>query len=92
MSRIHAKIPVGTRVYHGGQLWARLLVDGTGIITAVADRPCSDGSWEYTVMATRDFSRRPGPGNPENRETAWNSCHCRRAWTAEQEDQLRRTF
>lgn len=87
MSREHEKLPVGTAVYHGAQRWAQLLVGGTGVITEVSG-PCSDGSWEYVVMGTRDFSRRPGPGNPMTRETQWNSSHTRRAWTQEQEDRL----
>ncbi|MCX4666418.1 hypothetical protein OG453_07015 [Streptomyces sp. NBC_01381] len=41
----------------------------------VIDRkgPWPDGSWEYQVRAACNFSRRPGPDNPESRTTWWPS-------------------
>ncbi|MEU1015387.1 hypothetical protein [Streptomyces sp. NPDC005898] len=65
-------LPVGTRVSHTHQEWARRLPDGTA---PVIDRqgPWPDGSWEYHVRTALDFSRRPGPHNPEIRTTWWPS-------------------
>lgn len=67
-------LPVGTRVTHISQQWAtsRTAPEGTGKILE-ADGPYPDGSWEYRVLAARDFSRRPGPDNPLERETWWSS-------------------
>lgn len=88
MTRIHTKLPVGTAVYHAGQIWARALVGGTAVITAVADRPCRDGSWEYTVLACRRFAWRPAADNPMDREALWNSLNVRRALIAEDLEKL----
>ncbi|MFI6088484.1 hypothetical protein [Streptomyces sp. NPDC051218] len=65
-------LPIGTRVSHINQQWAHSLPDGTATIV---DRkgPWPDGAWEYQVLAARDFSRCPGPGNPESRTTWWPS-------------------
>ncbi|MEU3742927.1 hypothetical protein AB0E78_38465 [Streptomyces sp. NPDC032198] len=65
-------LPIGTRVWHINQEWARSLPDGTA---TVIDRegPWPDGAWEYEVRAARDFSRSPGPDNPESRTTWWPS-------------------
>lgn len=65
-------LPIGTRVSHLNQQWARSLPGGTA---TVLDRegPWPDGSWEYQVRAARDFSRQPGPDNPESRTTWWPS-------------------
>ncbi|MBK3575951.1 hypothetical protein JHN63_19445 [Streptomyces sp. MBT65] len=65
-------LPIGARVSHINQQWARSLPDGTA---TVIDRkgPWPDGSWEYHVRAARDFSRQPGPDNPESRTTWWPS-------------------
>jgi len=86
--RIHTRLAVGTRVYHGAQQWARAQIGGTGVIVAVADHPCSDGSWEYQVRTGKDFSRMPGPGNPETDLRWWNSCHTRRALTVKDLEHL----
>lgn len=61
----------GTRVYHHGQQWTAAR-KGTAIVRE-AKGPYHDGSWEYRVDATRDFSRRPGPANPMDRSTWWSS-------------------
>lgn len=73
--------PAGTRVTHINQQWANRTrtPDGTAEILE-ARGPYNDGSWEYRVLAARDFSRRPGPDNPLGRETWWSSQavrHCR---------------
>lgn len=67
-------LPAGTRVAHVNQQWAtsRTAPDGTAEILE-ARGPYNDGTWEYRVRACRDFSRRPGPGNPCDRETWWSS-------------------
>lgn len=68
---IHPLLP-GTRVHHISQQWARGLPGGTA--TVIDSRgPWPDGSYEYQVLATEDFSRQPGPGNPETRDTWWAS-------------------
>lgn len=64
-------LPVGTRVRHYGQQWPAART-GTATIREVVG-PLHDGSYEYRVLATVDFSRRPGPDNPEARETWWSS-------------------
>ncbi|MEW2070019.1 hypothetical protein [Streptomyces sp. NPDC007346] len=64
-------LPVGTRVKHYGQQWSAARF-GTATVQEVKG-PCNDGTWEYRVLATQDFARRPGPDNPETRETWWNS-------------------
>lgn len=64
-------LPVGTRVYHHNQQWSAARA-GTATVREVRG-PYRDGSWEYRVDATADFSRQPGPANPENRSTWWNS-------------------
>jgi len=65
-------LPVGTRVYHGGQIWARTLPGGTGYITGVMG-PYHDDTYEYFVTTTENFASRPGPDNPETRPTQWSS-------------------
>jgi hypothetical protein len=67
-------LPAGTRVTHVNQQWAigRTAPDGTAEILE-ARGPHNDGTWEYRVLAARDFSRRPGPDNPMDRETWWSS-------------------
>lgn len=72
-------LPVGTRVYHGGQRWACTLEGGTGVIVAV-EGPDLHGDYEYLVRTGEDFSRPPGPGNPETDERWWSSLHTRRAF------------
>lgn len=69
-----APLPVGTRVVHISQEWAHSwnIPNGTAEIVEVRG-PYNDGSWEYRVLATQDFSRRPGPDNPMDRETWWSS-------------------
>jgi hypothetical protein len=59
------------RVYHCNQRWEAAR-RGTATITAVKG-PYNDGSYEYEVLTTEDFSRRPGPDNPETRRTWWSS-------------------
>jgi hypothetical protein len=66
-----APLPAGRRVYHCNQVWPAGLPGGTArIIVAVL---CYDGSYEYQVLTAEDFSRRPGPDNPETRRTWWSS-------------------
>lgn len=69
-----APLPAGTRIAHINQQWAisRTSPGGTAEILE-ARGPYNDGSWEYRVLACRDFSRRPGRDNPMDRETWWNS-------------------
>lgn len=64
-------LPVGTRVRHYGQQWTAART-GTATVRAVKG-PYSDGTYEYRILATEDFSRRPGPDNPETRDTWWSS-------------------
>lgn len=64
-------LPVGTRVRHYGQQWSAAR-RGTATIREVKG-PLYDGSYEYRVDATEDFSRQPGPNNPETRSTWWSS-------------------
>ena len=64
-------LPVGTRVRHHGQQWTAAR-NGTATIREVRG-PYHDGTYEYRVDTTQDFSRRPGPDNPETRSTWWNS-------------------
>lgn len=66
-----APLPVSTRVYHHSQQWpgARR---GTATITAVKG-PYYDDTYEYEVLTGVDFSRSPGPDNPETRTTWWSS-------------------
>ncbi|MFE2850575.1 hypothetical protein ACFXJO_05505 [Streptomyces lavendulae] len=66
---------------HVNQQWATsaLAPDGTAEILEVRGL-YNDGAYEYRVLAARDFSRRPGPDNPLDRETWWSSqavrhCH-----------------
>jgi hypothetical protein len=65
-------LPVGARVSHINQQWASGLPDGTATILG-REGPWPDGSWEYQVRAALDFSRQPGPDNPESRTTWWPS-------------------
>ncbi|MFD8545603.1 hypothetical protein [Streptomyces sp. NPDC059649] len=74
-----ARLEPGTRVFHGGQIWARTLPGGTGLIVRV-EGPDLHGDYEYLVRTAADFSRRPGPDNPEVDERWWSSRHTRRAW------------
>jgi hypothetical protein len=69
-----APLSVGARVSHISQEWATSSTapDGTAQIVEVRG-PYNDGSYEYLVLACRDFSRRPGPANPMDRETWWSS-------------------
>lgn len=69
-----APLPVGTRVTHINQRWATSTVTPEGTAEILEARgPYPDGSYEYRVLAARDFSRRPGPGNPMDREVWWSS-------------------
>lgn len=61
----------GTRVRHYGQQWSAAR-QGTATVREVRG-PWPDGSYEYRVDATEDFSRQPGPDNPETRSTWWSS-------------------
>jgi hypothetical protein len=76
-------LPAGTRVTHANQLWAGewSTPDGTAVIVE-ARGPYPDRTWEYRVHACRDFTRRPGPDNPMDRETWWNSRHVHAVATA----------
>lgn len=67
-------LPAGTHVTHINQQWAntRTTPDGTAEVLE-ARGPLNDDSYEYLVLACRDFSRRPGPDNPMDRKTWWNS-------------------
>ncbi|MET8978532.1 hypothetical protein ABZX85_23230 [Streptomyces sp. NPDC004539] len=64
-------LSVGARVRHYGQQWPAAR-KGTATVREVVG-PLHDGSYEYRVDATADFSRQPGPDNPENRSTWWPS-------------------
>lgn len=61
----------GTRVHHINQQWAAAR-HGTATIREIKG-PYRDGSYEYRVDATEDFSRQPGPENPETRSVWWSS-------------------
>jgi hypothetical protein len=65
-------LPPGTRVKHRSQEWATYgrCPRGTGEVLDVIG-PFSDGTYDYRVRTGRDFSRPPGPDNPEDRETTW---------------------
>lgn len=62
-------LPVGTRVWHINQQWAR---SATAEITAVMG-PYNDGSYEYMVLAGENFARQLGPDNPMTRVAQWSS-------------------
>lgn len=64
-------LAVGTRVRHMGQQWGTARF-GTATIQEVKG-PYYDDSYEYLVTTGEDFSRSPGPGNPETRQTWWAS-------------------
>ncbi|MGW2837342.1 hypothetical protein ACWCWD_06475 [Streptomyces sp. NPDC001493] len=64
-------LPVGTRVHHYGQQWLAAR-HGTATIREIQG-PWPDGTYEYRVDATQDFSRRPSPDNPETRPAWWSS-------------------
>jgi hypothetical protein len=64
-------LPLGTRVRHYGQQWARARA-GTATIIA-AEGPWHDGSYEYEVLTGEDFSRAPSDTNPQTRRTWWAS-------------------
>jgi len=71
---VTAPLPVGTRVTHVNQQWATSIVAPEGTAEILEARgPYPDGSFEYLVLACRDFSRRPGPDNRMDRETWWSS-------------------
>lgn len=76
MTTVKPPLRPGTRVFHRAQEWAFGSVDGTAVVLAVEAGPFRDGSYEYRVRAGREFSRPPGPGNPEDRETVWSSLAC----------------
>lgn len=67
-------LPVGTRVTHINQQRATSAIapEGTGEILNVRG-PYSDGTYEYLVLATRNFARTLGPDNPLEREAWWSS-------------------
>ncbi|MGW1784885.1 hypothetical protein ACWCQQ_38145 [Streptomyces sp. NPDC002143] len=64
-------LPAGTRVRHYGQQRPAARQGTATIREAVG--PLHDGSYEYRVLATVEFSRRPGPDNSETSETWWSS-------------------
>lgn len=61
----------GDLVCHINQEWARAERIVTARVTEVKD--CGDGTFEYQVDATQEFSRRPSKDNPMTRPTWWNS-------------------
>jgi len=65
-------LPVGTRVYHARQEWARRENLATGTVREIKG-PYHDGTYEYVVTTGEDISRRLGPDNPETRTTQWSS-------------------
>jgi hypothetical protein len=66
-------LPVGQRVYNSrGQQWACSLPGGTAVIREVIG-PDHRGDYEYVVDGCREFSRQPGPDNPMDRRTQWQS-------------------
>ncbi|MFG2734419.1 hypothetical protein ACGFX7_06310 [Streptomyces harbinensis] len=64
-------LPVGARVRHYGQQWPAARA-GTATVRDVQGL-LPDCTYEYRVQATRDFSRGPGPDNPEDRDAWWSS-------------------
>ncbi|MFD5678439.1 hypothetical protein ACFWID_40790, partial [Streptomyces sp. NPDC127040] len=67
-------LPIGAPVTHISQQWANNRTTPAGTARILEARgPYGDGSFEYRVATTRDFSRRPGPDNPMDRETWWSS-------------------
>lgn len=64
-------LPVGTRVRHYAQQWPSAR-QGTATITGVKG-PYRDGTFEYEVLTGEEFSRMPGPDNPQTRVTWWPS-------------------
>ncbi|MEV6580256.1 hypothetical protein AB0M92_19060 [Streptomyces sp. NPDC051582] len=67
-------LPVGARVTHVNQEWANARTAPEGTAEILEGRgPYIDGSYEYHVLACRDFSRQPGPDNPLDREAWWSS-------------------
>lgn len=64
-------LAVGTRVRHYGQQWPAARF-GTATIREVKG-PMYDGTYEYRVSTAADFSRRPGPDNPETVSAWWSS-------------------
>lgn len=72
MSEEPKALPTGTKVRHSNQEWAR----GEGIFTAEITEvkgPCGDGTFEYEVLAGRDFSRSISDDNPMDRLAWWSS-------------------
>lgn len=76
------RISPGTRVFHGGQIWARSLPGGTGEVIRV-EGPDRHGDYEYLVRTGHNFAMPPGPDNPEIDERWWASYHVRRAISGE---------
>lgn len=72
-------LPVGAKVFHVGQLWARTLIGGTAVVVEVKG-PYRDGAYEYVLDACQEFSRRPGPDNPMNQRSQWASYATRPAY------------
>lgn len=72
MTAIPEPLPPGTRVHHAGQIWARVIPGGTGVIVR-AEGPDHRGQFEYLVRTGQDFSRRTGPDSPETCERWWSS-------------------
>lgn len=66
---IEHPLDVGARAYHTAQQWGYRYPEGTAVVLSREERP--PGHWEYRVRTGRDFSRPPGPDNPEDRETFW---------------------
>ncbi|MGK5730208.1 hypothetical protein [Streptomyces sp. URMC 124] len=69
---MHEPLPPGTRVFHAAQQWACRLPGGTAEIIR-AEGPDHHGEYEYLVRTGTDFSRKPGPDNPDTDERWWSS-------------------
>lgn len=80
-------LPVGAKVFHSGQQWARSLDGGTAVVRKVIG-PLRDGAYEYVVDACQEFSRRPGPDNPMDWRTQWASYYTQPAHTRSSIDEL----
>lgn len=68
------KHPYGTgaMICHINQMWAVAGNIATAVVHEVKG-PCGDGSYEYLVTTTEDFSTRPSEDNRMLRRTWWNS-------------------
>lgn len=64
-------LEVGDEVRHINQEWATSGI-ATAIVHAVSERH-HDGTYEYTVLAPSDFSRRPSEDNPLREYKQWSS-------------------